>query len=607
MRVVALISGGKDSCFNMMNCVQQGHEIVALANLYPQTNTDEIDSYMYQTVGHNVIPLYADCMGVPIYREPITGKTIDQNLSYQKTDNDETEDLFRLLKRVKTEHPEVEAVSVGAILSNYQRTRVENICQRLGLVSLSFLWNRDQRELLEEMVQSELHAILIKVAAIGLNDRDLGKSLAEMQQKLLTLHSRFDLHPCGEGGEYETLVLDCPLFKKRLDLVDREVIQHSSGDVYYLKCKAEVRDKENEEASEKDVSSTLDLSQGPPLLDNDFSSLYATVKDTLLKLPNSEPGIEKHLFPVPVHRTVSVQEKGPYLALGNVTAPAAAYATVEDEMEAALLVMEDVLREHKKSVHNVLQVILVVSNMSDFARLNKVYAKHFDFINPPSRVCVSSPLQDDCRVVLSCIAAIADGRQGLHIQSQSFWAPANIGPYSQAISYDGTVFISGQIAMIPATLAMPFPTSIHKEAVLALQHAYRIGKVMRVKSFAFATAFLCSSNDVEATQIVWDCFQKQFGYHCPLFTVLVEALPKGAMIEWQLLGCTEYEDKPPVSATVSTQSLHAPNTFWSIAAMDEQTMQTELAFMQSQVPSNYTMIFNSTGESSVLHVGCNIR
>jgi diphthine-ammonia ligase len=35
MKVVALISGGKDSCFNIMQCIAAGHEIVALANLYP--------------------------------------------------------------------------------------------------------------------------------------------------------------------------------------------------------------------------------------------------------------------------------------------------------------------------------------------------------------------------------------------------------------------------------------------------------------------------------------------------------------------------------------------------------------------------------------------
>lgn len=57
-----------------------------------------------------------------------------------------------------------EAISVGAILSDYQRVRVENVCSRLGLISLAYLWRRDQKELLQEMIDSRLHAIIIKVS-----------------------------------------------------------------------------------------------------------------------------------------------------------------------------------------------------------------------------------------------------------------------------------------------------------------------------------------------------------------------------------------------------------------------------------------------------------
>eukprot|EP00240_Pyramimonas_obovata_P017998 CAMPEP_0118942704 /NCGR_PEP_ID=MMETSP1169-20130426/36690_1 /TAXON_ID=36882 /ORGANISM="Pyramimonas obovata, Strain CCMP722" /LENGTH=64 /DNA_ID=CAMNT_0006887767 /DNA_START=137 /DNA_END=328 /DNA_ORIENTATION=+ len=64
MKVVALVSGGKDSVMNMMMCEKYGHEIVVLANLLPaEDSTEELDSYMYQTVGHNVITAFAECMG----------------------------------------------------------------------------------------------------------------------------------------------------------------------------------------------------------------------------------------------------------------------------------------------------------------------------------------------------------------------------------------------------------------------------------------------------------------------------------------------------------------------------------------------------------------
>lgn len=126
MRTVALISGGKDSCFNMLQCIAAGHDIVALANLRPES-CDEMDSYMYQTVGHDAIHLYSEAMGLPLYREYIHGSSLQQGSDYlPELKEDEVEDLYRLLQRVKLEE-QIEAVSVGAILSNYQRVRVENV------------------------------------------------------------------------------------------------------------------------------------------------------------------------------------------------------------------------------------------------------------------------------------------------------------------------------------------------------------------------------------------------------------------------------------------------------------------------------------------------
>lgn len=67
MKFVGLISGGKDSVFNIMKMVEQGHELVALANLYPAEDK-ELDSYMYQTVGHEIIEKIALCFDKPLYR-----------------------------------------------------------------------------------------------------------------------------------------------------------------------------------------------------------------------------------------------------------------------------------------------------------------------------------------------------------------------------------------------------------------------------------------------------------------------------------------------------------------------------------------------------------
>ncbi|CAG8683821.1 15976_t:CDS:2, partial [Acaulospora morrowiae] len=242
MKVVALISGGKDSCFNMLHCIANNHQIIALANLRPSASSDkdELDSFMYQTVGHDAIEYYSECMNLPLYRREIFGSPLIQDYDYRETPGDETEDLFLLLKQVKESHPEIEGVSAGAILSNYQRVRVENVCNRLGLMSLAYLWRRDQKELLSEMISSGINAILIKVAAIGLKPTHLGKSIEEMYSHLCNLNEKYDVHICGEGGEYETFTLDCPLFVKKIIVHDVETVLHSDNavaTVAYLRFK----------------------------------------------------------------------------------------------------------------------------------------------------------------------------------------------------------------------------------------------------------------------------------------------------------------------------------------------------------------------------------
>lgn len=90
-------------------------------------------------------------------------------------------------------------------------------CIRLGLVSLAYLWQRKQAELLEEMIKCEVDAIIVRVAAIGLEpQRHLGRSIRLIEPHLLAMHEKYGINVCGEGGEYETLTLDCPLFRSRI-------------------------------------------------------------------------------------------------------------------------------------------------------------------------------------------------------------------------------------------------------------------------------------------------------------------------------------------------------------------------------------------------------
>ena len=137
MKVLGLLSGGKDSCYNLMHCIANGHEVVALATLVPEEGIgtfyvvipesiltiafepDELDSYLYQSVGTSLVTLIAQAMRLPLYRKTITGKPVHLESTYgsrtkdrsvngqDKTrirdgiEGDETEDLDELLHQVK--------------------------------------------------------------------------------------------------------------------------------------------------------------------------------------------------------------------------------------------------------------------------------------------------------------------------------------------------------------------------------------------------------------------------------------------------------------------------------------------------------------------------
>ena len=122
LNVIALISGGKDSFFSILHCIHNNHRIVALAHLFPK-DSSQANSYMYQTAGHNIIPHYRQALGLPLYRQPISGSAVNTDLDYEPgissegcpSGEDETESLVFLLETVKADIPEANAVCSGAI------------------------------------------------------------------------------------------------------------------------------------------------------------------------------------------------------------------------------------------------------------------------------------------------------------------------------------------------------------------------------------------------------------------------------------------------------------------------------------------------------------
>ncbi|XP_030855586.1 diphthine--ammonia ligase [Strongylocentrotus purpuratus] len=597
MKVVALVSGGKDSCFNMMQCVAEGHDLVALANLYPQ-EVDELDSYMFQTVGHHAIDLYSQAMALPLYRAAIKGGSREQGRDYQPTEGDEVEDLFLLLKKIKDEM-QVEGVSVGAILSNYQRVRVENVCGRLGLISLAYLWRRDQSELLQEMIHANVHAILIKVAALGLKEKHLGKTIAEIRPYMETMKTKYHLNVCGEGGEYETFTLDCPLFVKKIVIDSYDVVKDDDDDVapvFYIHFgKMHLADKDTglEAKTFAERIQDLKMKRGrslhrelmiKDLTPSPSSSTRNDRPDILCPAVDNQKG---RLSP-----SCQCSNQGFAWVYGVRATCKAEYSTssILLSTQVAMETLNEQLKSNGYSLKDAVLIHLYVRNMSDFASVNSVYCQYFK-LNPPARVCVQADLPEGTALQLDCLAhhtptpGAEEGggdidrdpahyRTTMHVQGLSHWAPANVGPYSQAVQIGSLVFCAGSIALCPSNMTI-IEGGINAESRLSLRSVARILAAMHpgmgLNHVVMATCYVTKPGLEVTARRQWDQALREEKQQledlvsneypsipCLMNYVVVPSLPKGGCVEWHVVADTnrrswQYEKTDSIGDGVSVE------------------------------------------------------
>jgi diphthine-ammonia ligase len=563
LNVIALISGGKDSLFSILHCQANGHIIVALTNLHPPpsaSGNEDLDSYMYQTVGHSVIPLYEQALDIPLYRQEITGKAVNSSRDYEKLgeeEQDETEDLIPLLVRVLEAHPKANAVSTGAILSTYQRTRVESVALRLGLTPLSYLWQYPllppytQSSLLYDMATVRQEAVIVKTASGGLDESFLGLNIADRRTiaRVSKAMARFGEAGngaiVGEGGEFETLALDgpSPLWKKKIKLINTSADVLKGGQAA-LKIKASTLEDKNE-----DIGGDVGVLRIPELLDDIFKRLLdakdaCTEQQSLVSTngtPTEQPNLSSIPDPMlkPDNLPKNVYSDTPVVfTYSNLVSDTRTSSSDSHERQLAkiLLRVDHVLKQWHLSKSRINHCTLLLRNMTDFTTLNPVYGQYFSDLNPPVRVtiAVGDILPKGIDVMLSIILNKDErdqkgkvtreiNRQGLHVQGRSYWAPANIGPYSQAISvslppflnHNDTderdageiVYIAGQIPLIPASMQVYNDTGFKGQAVLSLQHLWRIGRTKGVKWWTAGVAFIPASGNpeehVRVAQGVW--------------------------------------------------------------------------------------------------------
>lgn len=216
MRVIGLCSGGKDSTYALWLAMRKGHEIMGLLAMIPRRE----DSWMFHTANIKLVDLFAECAGMPLLKAETSGER-----------EEELKDLENALQRFGAD-----GVVTGAIASTYQKSRTDRICRNLGLLSIAPLWGKEPLELMREFLTAGFEAIITSVTAEGFDGGWLGRRIDEKCiNELVKLNFRYRINICGEGGEYETLVLDAPFFKRKIEVEEAESIWRGSGGYYLIK------------------------------------------------------------------------------------------------------------------------------------------------------------------------------------------------------------------------------------------------------------------------------------------------------------------------------------------------------------------------------------
>jgi len=217
----SLFSGGKDSSWALYRALEDGLNVTRLVTIHPGD-----DSYMYHVPATDLASLAAESVGIDLLEIDPGDLGAEAATDSAAQGDAELEPLEAALRELSP----LTGVTAGAVESEFQTSRIEAMCERLGLDLYAPLWQRDPITLAEEMLDAGFEILIVQVAAAGLDESWLGRRLgAETLDELVELNERYGVHPLGEGGEFETLVVDGPHMSQPIELEWERVWEGTRG------------------------------------------------------------------------------------------------------------------------------------------------------------------------------------------------------------------------------------------------------------------------------------------------------------------------------------------------------------------------------------------
>jgi len=201
MNAAILFSGGKDSTYAAYLAKKAGYQLACLITIFSKNK----GSYMFHTPSIEQTKYQAEAMDLPLIITETEG-----------IKEEELDDLTSIIKEVKDKY-HIDTIVTGALHSDYQASRIQKICDNLQLRCFNPLWHKEEVPYLKELVDAKFKIAIIGVFAYPLDKSWLGRIInKEFIEEVSKLKDKYKIHVAGEGGEFETFVLDCPLFKHEL-------------------------------------------------------------------------------------------------------------------------------------------------------------------------------------------------------------------------------------------------------------------------------------------------------------------------------------------------------------------------------------------------------
>jgi len=203
MKVVASWSGGKESCFATHKAILQGYEVTHLVNFISR----EFRRVSFHGTRAGLLRRQTEAIGIPVVQY-----TVPPDMSLYERQ------FKRAVSRLKRKG--AEGMVFGDIYIEEHREWVEGVCQELDIKPVLPLWGISPESVLTDFIEAGFEAIVVSTKASIFGEEWLGRKIDySFMADLKALSQEHEVDVCGEQGEFHTLVIDGPLFRKRIEVV----------------------------------------------------------------------------------------------------------------------------------------------------------------------------------------------------------------------------------------------------------------------------------------------------------------------------------------------------------------------------------------------------